>query len=93
MRFILLFLITFPALAIETTGPCSRKALQHVMKGRRKAVSEFSLKLNPKDHPAELHLYEIGFFQNKKFYHGEVAVEYIRGRCQSPKTHFITMLE
>ncbi len=93
MRYLLLLLISFPALAIETKGPCSRNALQHALKGRKKAVSEFSLKLSPKDHPVELHLYEIGFIENKKFYHGEVAVEYIAGKCQKPQIHYITMLE
>ncbi|MES2527549.1 MAG: hypothetical protein V4598_10695 [Bdellovibrionota bacterium] len=93
MRYLLLLLISFPALAIETKGPCSRNALQHAMKGRKKALSEFSLKLDAKENPVELHLYEIGFIENKKFYHGEVAVEFIRGRCQKPQIHYITMLE
>jgi hypothetical protein len=93
MRIILLLLFSFPAFAIQTQGPCSRNALNHALKDRKKAVSEFSLKLNQKDLPSELQVYEIGFIENKNFYHGEVSVEFIGGKCQRPSIQYITLLD
>lgn len=93
MRYFLLLLASLPVFAAEHQGPCARSALAKAMKGQRKAVSEFSLILAKKENPDELHHYEIGFKQGDKFYHGEVSVEYIKGRCRTPVVQYISMLE
>jgi len=93
MRFLLLLLISSPVFAAQHQGPCARNALARAMSGQKKAVSEFSLLLPNKENPAELQTYEIGFKKGDKFFHGEVSVEYIRGRCRTPVIQYISMLE
>lgn len=93
MRYFLFFLISLPVVAVEYKGPCSKLAMNHALKGHRQAVRDFSIKLSPSDLPPELEVYEIAYRENKKFYHGEVTVERIRGRCQSPVLQYVTLLE
>ncbi len=93
MRYLLLLLASLPVFAAQHQGPCARTALAKAMKGQKKAVSEFSLILPRKENPEELHVYEIGFKKGDKFYHGEVSVEFIKGRCRTPEVQHISMLE
>lgn len=93
MRFFLFILISLPVFAAEYKGPCSKLAMNHALKDHRKAVRDFSLRLPQNESPAELHIYEVAFTQNKRFYHGEVSVEHVRGRCQKPVLQYITQLD
>ena len=63
------------------------------MKGQKKAISEFALILPQKENPSELQVYEIGFKKGNEFYHGEVAVEFLRGRCGTPVVQYISLVE
>lgn len=93
MRYLLLLLTSFPVLSAVHQGPCAKSALAKALRGQKKVVSDFSLRLPKKDNPEELHVYEIGFRKGNQFYHGEVAVEFVKGRCQSPVVQYISMLE
>lgn len=93
MRYFLLLLASLPVLAAQHQGPCAKNAMAKVMSGQKKAVSEFSLLLPQSDNPQELHVYEVGFRKDDNLYHGEVSVEFIRGRCQSSVIRYISMLE
>lgn len=96
MRSLFTFLFFFLSLSLhaeEFTGPCAKTALKHVMKGRKNVKVEFSLKLPQNGNPEELHHYEIGLAGKDGFYHGEVSVEFIKGKCVSPKLQYVSMLE
>ena len=93
MRYLLLLLASLPAFSAVHQGPCAKSALAKAMRGQRKVVSDFSLRIGTKENPEELHVYEIGFRKGDKFYHGEVSVEFIKGRCQTPVVQYISMLE
>lgn len=93
MRFLLLFLISIPAFAVEHQGPCARSALSHVLKANKNSVADFSLRLPQKEYPEELHVYEVGFKVKDSFYHGEVAVEFVGGKCLTPKLQYLTLLD
>ncbi len=93
MRFIFIIFISFPVLAAEHQGPCAKKALIHALKNHRKGEADFSMRLPSRENPEELHIYEVGFKVKDSFYHGEVAVEFIRGKCLQPKLQYLTMLD
>lgn len=96
MRSLFTFLFFFLSLSLhaeELAGPCAKTALRHAMKGRRGAKKEFALKLPQNGNPEELHHYEIGFSGKDGLYHGEVSVEFIKGKCASPKLQYVSMLE
>lgn len=93
MRYLILALITLPALAAQHRGSCSRKALSLALKGHPKAVTEYSIPVPEETQPGNLETYEIGYREKERLYQCQVAVEIIRGRCAKSEIQFVTAVD